>query len=157
MNRAHLLIIPISFIAAGVTGCKGDSPVEPSGPDFISITSLSPPAGSTLTPGSRLTITAKVRYQESCEPAPWSAWDAGVTLSMSLRGEGRELSPTARQGVRAGQGTATIANTLDVPASGVGEVRLLLMVHSTGLGCLFDWSSVGASYPVGSQDLRQPA
>ena len=95
----------IALVAASLSGCTGSKPLpnDPSGPDFIMITSIAPPNGTTLAPGNSLTISAKVDYQESCGPDATDP-EGGVSISMTIEpalrspkgpvmGEARRVSP----------------------------------------------------------------
>ena len=145
MNRLPL-VLTITILSASVAGCgKGDSPTEPTtGTESMSLTSLSPPDGTRLALGTRVTVTATLSTQESCS--------TGGTITMTIKDQnGNVLSPDVRKPIDGGRHSTSFSPTFTVPATGVNHVNVNFGLHANDfccLLCIFE-PSAAASYPVG--------
>ena len=117
MNRVPFLAVVLLTVFAGA--CGGHSPSEPVGPDRVSVVSLEPANGSPLAPGSIVTFSARLDYELQSE-------NSGAIL-LVIQDQNSALltvGPQARAATTRGRGSATLAGQVEVPATGVSQVRV---------------------------------
>jgi len=134
-----LAVIPLS-------ACIGQhSPTGPTGPDYISISSISPPDGTKLAAGSAATISATVSYQETCS-------DASLTrryIAMYISDErGDALTPEIIKAIRGSQRSVSFSSQFAVPTTGVTEIHVTFVVMSSVSNCVRQNISTYARYRV---------
>ena len=96
-----------------IAGCSSNSPTAPTA-DFISLTSIVPAAGTTLTAGDRVTFTAVVNCTIVSANGGFAAMVIQDHRNISLleAGEIEPQAPLAR-----GSTTVTLSHTVTIPAS----------------------------------------
>jgi len=136
-----------TFLAAlvlmlGLAGCNGRSPSEVSGQDSVSISSISPAAGTRLAPGSSVTFNARIDYELSSS--------ATGTITVVIEDQSNAIlttHPQVRTSVSRGRGSVNLSDQITVPASGVTTVRVFFPLNMAGVSSTN--VVVSASYPVG--------
>jgi hypothetical protein len=153
MNRSQLLAGAVALVIALSFGCTrgAHSPTDPSGPDFLSLSSITPPTGTKLSPGSSVTFTVKVDYQETCKDNLNVLSGGTITMVIQDQVDTNLLSPGVSKAVDNGRGSATLSAHISVPTAGVNQVKVLLRLDPEAIGCILQFRSysVSASYPVG--------
>jgi hypothetical protein len=149
MKRLQLFAVALTLVAlvAGlVAGCYRHSPSEPESRDSISLASIAPPGGTRLSPGTPVTFTAAVDYELRSES--FLAGDNG-TITMDIENQnGRDLDTQVSKRVAHGQGSTSLSDRIDVPAAGVGQIRVVLTLIPEAVGAP-TVVTVAATYPVG--------
>ena len=151
MKRTLPLAVVFVLGSALLVNCSGHSPSEPAGPDFLTLANITPSSGSTLSPGSGVTFTANLDYQETCVDA--GLGESGGTIAMSIYDQtGKLLSPSVSKTVGNGRGSASLSGRISVPPAGVSQVDVVLTLTPAALNCLLQFQSfvVSATYPVSS-------
>jgi hypothetical protein len=110
----RVLVLILACVAGCGGGGGGHSPVEPVASDSVTLLSFTPAAGTHLTLGSVVTFSATVDYELQSE-------SSGVILLVVQDQDGHLLTigPQARAAVSRGRGTATVADHVTLPATGV--------------------------------------
>lgn len=144
-----LLRLAVVFVMVS----SGHSPSEPvaSGPDFLSLANITPPSGTALSPGTGVTFTVNLDYQETCVDA--ALGESGGTITMDIYDQtGKLLSPAVSKTVGNGRGSANFSGHISVPTAGVSQVDVVLTLTPAALNCLLQFQSftVSATYPVSS-------
>ena len=113
-----------------VLSCSGgDSPTDP-GPqtDSVTIESISPDPGAVLRAGSRVTFRARVRYT--------LATASSGRISIVIQDQNsRNISATIPQPnaqVPSGNGAVELADTVDLPATGITQVNVFFPLLPAG-------------------------
>ena len=96
-----------------LTGCSSDTPTGPTS-DFITLESIVPAAGTTLTPGERVTFTAVVTATIVSAESGFTAFVLQDQRNLSLLEIG-ERAPEAT--LRKGTATVTLSQTITIPAT----------------------------------------
>lgn len=107
-----------------IAGCGSTSPTGPT-TDFISLTSIVPAAGTTLTAGDRVTFTAVVDCTIVNSNGGRTAMIIQDQRNVTLLDAG-QIEPTAT--LRRGTATVTLSQTITVPTSGSTTVRVFLPI-----------------------------
>ncbi len=97
-----------------LTGCGSDTPTGPT-TDFISVESIVPAAGTTLTAGERVTFTAVVTCTIVSAEGGFAALVLQDQRNLSLL-QNDERAPEAT--LRKGTATVTLSQTITIPTSG---------------------------------------
>jgi hypothetical protein len=97
-----------------IAGCGSDSPTAPT-TDFISLNSIAPAAGTTLTAGDRVTFTAVVTCTIVNSTGGFTAMVLQDQGNRTLLGEG-EIPPQVT--LQKGTTTVTLSHTITIPQSG---------------------------------------
>lgn len=123
------MIRTFSFVACLILliGCSSDTPTGPT-IDFISIESMVPSAGTTLTPGERVTFTAVLKCTIVSANGGFTALVIQDQRQQTLLGFD-ERSPEAT--LRNGTETVTLSHTITIPQSG-STVNVLFPLFVNG-------------------------
>ncbi|HEV7515962.1 MAG TPA: hypothetical protein VGR07_06655 [Thermoanaerobaculia bacterium] len=141
MNRSPFLAAALVLMIS-LAGCNGRSPSESAGADSVSISSISPAAGTRLAPGSTVTFTARIDYELS------STLTGAITLVIEDQlNQVLTTHPQVRTSVTRGRGSVSLSDQITVPASGVTTVRVFFPLSMEGVSSTSVVASV--SYPVG--------
>ncbi len=116
MTRTALLILLLAAAACG----GGNAPTTPGVVNTLTLVSISPPAGSTLVPGSTVTFNGTLAYTLS------TAGSALVSLVFEDQ-TNRVLNPTIQPTsvVPEGQGEVNLPGPLSIPATGATEIQVI--------------------------------
>jgi hypothetical protein len=145
MKRLQLLVVAFALVAGLAAGCDRHSPSEPDSRDSISLASIDPPSGTRLGPGASVTFTAAVDYELRSQSL--LAGDNG-TITMAIEDQdGRDLDSEVSKRVVHGRGSASLSDRLDVPATGVSQIRVVLTLIPEAVSAP-TVVSVAATYPV---------
>jgi hypothetical protein len=104
-------------------GCTSDSPTAPT-TDFITLDSVVPAAGTTLTPGDWVTFTAVVTATLVSSTGGFTTMVLQDQRNLSLLAPG-EVAPQAL--LTKGTSTVTLTHTITIPESG-STLNLLLPI-----------------------------
>ena len=107
-----------------IAGCGSTSPTAPT-TDFISITSIVPAAGTTLTAGEQVTFTAVVSCTIVNSNGGRTAMIIQDQRSVTLLDAG-QVQPTAT--LQRGTATVTLSQTITIPTTGSTTVRVILPI-----------------------------
>lgn len=107
-----------------IAGCGSTSPTTPT-TDFISITSIVPAAGTTLTAGDRVTFTAVVSCTIVSSNGGRTAMVIQDQRNVTLLDAG-QIEPTAT--LQRGTATVTLSQTITIPTNGSTTVRVFLPI-----------------------------
>jgi hypothetical protein len=145
MHRSLPFVLTQILLAALLAGCSGGghSPSEPSSPDTIAITSITPAAGTKLTPGSTVTFSANISYGLVSKSTG--------TVVLALEDQLSNPFPTSDQPtatVNQGTGSTTLASTFTIPATGITQMQVFVSLTPTGATLTSTVASV--AYPVGT-------
>ena len=145
MKRLHLFAAALALAAAALGGCEWHSSTEPESRDSISVSSMSPPNGSRLAPGSTVTFTAVVDYQLRSDSL---LSDDQGTISMDIEDQNdRDLDVQVRKRIGHGQGSTSLSDRILVPASGVSQVKVVVTLIPDAFNAP-TVVSVAGTYPV---------
>jgi hypothetical protein len=110
-------------------GTAEDTAFVTVGADGVVLERLEPAPATALAPGARVIIRGTVRYALTTAPA-------GDVAMVVQDQRGRPLQDWSESQpswvIGAGDGTATLVDTIDVPAAGVTEVHVFLPVAAAG-------------------------
>ncbi len=126
--RSSLFFASALVLLISLASCSGGhSPSEPSLPDSISLTSISPAAGTKLGPGSVVTFSGTVSYTLG------STSTGTIVLviedqSSRLLTLGTQKSAT----VTKGQGSVSLSDQITVPATGVTQIEVFFPLNPAG-------------------------
>ena len=141
MHRSSFLAVAL-VLTTCLAGCNGRSPSETTGQDSISISSISPAAGTQLAPGSTATLNARIDYELS------STLNGTVTIVIEDQlNTILTTHPQVRMSVTRGRGSLSLSDQITVPATGVTTVRVFFPLSMQGSSSTNIVTSV--SYPVG--------
>lgn len=126
-------IVQVTLVAAAVVaaaGCNGSSsPSEPAGLNDVTVVSITPPEGTTLTAGQAVTFDATLRYTLSAG----SSGNVGIVIqdqdNVVLQTGVQPQVPVA-----AGSGVVSLSDSVTIPASGVSLVRVFFPLFFDGGG-----------------------
>jgi hypothetical protein len=134
-----------ALAAVLAAGCDRRSPSEPGSQDSLSLASIAPPSGARLTPGAPVNFIAVADYQLRSES--FLAGDKG-TITMAIEDQdGRDLDAEVSKTVAHGQGTASLSDRVDVPATGVTQIKVVLTLIPDAFGAP-RLITAAAAYPV---------
>jgi hypothetical protein len=142
-SRSSLSLASTLVLLTGLAACSGGrSPSEPSLTDSISLSSISPAAGTKLAPGSGVTFSGTVNY---------TLGSAGTgRIVLVIQDQSGNLLTTAAQktaSILRGQGTVSLSDQITVPATGVTQIQVFFPL--TPAGASQTNVVVHATYPVG--------
>jgi hypothetical protein len=139
MYRSFLLGISLSALAV-LAGCSSRSPSDLQ-TDSITITNITPTAGSDLVPGSAVTVTAAVSY------ASGSARTGTIRLVIEDQNNNSLTATQKTVSVNKGQGAVNLVDQFTLPATGVTAVQVFVSLTP---GSASTTNIVaGTTYPVG--------
>ena len=134
-------IVQVAFVAAavvGISGCDGSSsPSEPAGLNDLTVVSITPPQGTTLSAGQAVTFDATLRYTLSA--------GASGEISIVIQDQDDVVLQTGVQPavpVTAGSGVVNLSDSVTIPASGVSLVRVFFALFFDGGGGRTDIATV---------------
>ena len=107
-----------------VAGCGSNTPTGPT-TDFISLDSIVPAAGTTLTAGQQVTFTAVVTCTIVNSSGGYTAMILQDQRNVTLLDAG-QVQPTAT--LQRGTATVTLSQTITIPTSGSSTVRVFLPI-----------------------------
>jgi hypothetical protein len=136
----------IALLIAALIGCGGESPTTTPTPadDAVSLSSITPAAGTVLHANEMVTFTATLNYTLASAESGQVVIVIQDQLNQNLKPQGVP-QPTAA--VMRGTGTVTLTDSILIPGSGVTSVRVvfpLALAGATRTEVL-----VSVSYPVG--------
>jgi hypothetical protein len=141
-RRARLLYLALG--AALAAGCGGKGPASPTATDpthdTIALISVTPASGTSLAPGSAVTVVAKLDYLSA---------DGGSILVLAVDQNGNEAAAQPGFAVARGAGSVTVSMPVKVPAAGVSQLRIFYELFSNDFSTPTGLSSAIVSYPVG--------
>lgn len=130
MQRASLNCAA-ALLAALFVACGGSSPTDPAPPiltDAISVSSVTPVAGSVLRAGQTVTFTAAVNYTLATAASGRIAIVIQDQTGESLDLPGEQSSVSVSRGT----GSATLSSSVTIPNSGVTSVIVYLPLLPAG-------------------------
>lgn len=130
----------VALALAVASGCH--SPSEPSGPDSLSLSKITPADGTMVAPGSSVSVTASVKYTLSDA-------DQGLIYLNSTDQNGNLLGHQPSVLVGRGRGSETLSDHFSVPATGVTQVTVTIVLTPAELISFGGGPEVQALYPVG--------
>jgi hypothetical protein len=135
--------LALLLTAAGALACTGGSTTTPGALNFLTIGSLSPPAGTSLAAGSTVSFSGTVGYLLDNSGA------AAISLVIEDQ-SGVVLNPGNQVTtiVPEGQGSVTLATRFTIPTAGVSLIQLVFTL--TPSAPFSTPTTAAASYPVGS-------
>jgi hypothetical protein len=126
---AAVSILILGLFVLSCSGDGGSSPTEPSlNMDSVAIEVITPERGTSLTAGSRVTFRVRGRYTL----AGASSGRIGLVIEDQ---DFKNISATVPQpssAVTRGGGTLEIADTVNIPATGVSTIHVFLPLIPTG-------------------------
>ncbi|HXO39902.1 MAG TPA: hypothetical protein VN999_00525 [Thermoanaerobaculia bacterium] len=146
MTRHVRWWILTAIAAASALGCgvHQRSPSEPAvQPDSIVIDSISPPAGTTLAPGSTVVFGAILHY------AAHENLGGGVAAQMEDASGNLLVTRFPATAVPQGAGMVTLASQFQIPSSGLSRIDIYYILYATPGVTTEIVASTKASYPVG--------
>jgi hypothetical protein len=119
------------------------APSEPALPNgnSLALTSVSPAAGTRLTPGSTVTFRAVLRYAVTASAN-------GIGAEMQDQ-SGNVLASTATTQVPVGSGLVTLSSTFQMPASGSTPIVIAYLLFTNEAAGAAITGEATASFPVG--------
>jgi hypothetical protein len=124
----RLSLVVLVVLAAALAGCGGGgkTPTQTTVSDVVVIFSIAPPAGTVLTHGTAVTITGTVSYQLNSA--------ASATMVMVVQDQSGHSLTGAQpmMTVANGKGQVVLADTVNIPSSGVSQVQVIFDLISQG-------------------------
>ena len=128
MTRSLKLVTPGLWLGLFlIAGCSSSNPTSPT-TDFISLNSIVPAAGTTLTAGERVTFTAVVTCTIVNANGGFAAMVIQDHRNLSLLDPG-EIPPEAA--LTRGTTTVTLSHTITIPESGSIKVLFPIFVNES--------------------------
>jgi hypothetical protein len=121
MSRKWIMLV----ILAATMACGSDTPTTPTS-DWIELNALTPPSGTTLTAGERVTFTATV----TCTVVSSDGGTVGLVL-MDQGNRNVGSTPQPFSTLPKGNKTVTLTDSITVPVSG-STVSLVLPLFVNG-------------------------
>jgi hypothetical protein len=134
----------VALLIAAFIGCGGESPTTPTpANDAISVSSITPAAGTVLHANEMVTFTAVLNYTL----ASAESGQVVIVIQNQLNQNLKTGVPQPAAAMMRGTGTVTLTDSILIPGSGVTSVRVFFPL--TLAGATRTEVLVSVSYPVG--------
>jgi hypothetical protein len=137
----RLPLVALAALATALAGCGGSTPTETvTVSDVVVIFSIGPPAGTVLTHGTAVTITGTISYQLNSA--------ASATMVMVVQDQSGHSLGGAQpmMTVASGKGQVVLAETVNIPSSGVSQIQVIFDLVSQGP--MGQDTAASVTYPV---------